>query len=1173
ERLCRYQVIGSNAAELTALQPLLHDRMTQSCCMPGQAAELLFDAQPAKSLRHIRLGKAPQEALREANKTLGLALSSDEIDYLATAFSALGRDPTDTELMMFAQANSEHCRHKIFNADWVIDGEHQASSLFAMIRHTTDKAPDGVLSAYSDNAAVLAGPSVAQLATGADGHYASIEGEADIAIKVETHNHPTAISPFAGAATGAGGEIRDEGATGLGAAPKAGVVGFSVSDLNIPEWQQTWETDVGKPERIVSALDIMLEAPLGAAAFNNEFGRPNLGGYFRTFLAPRSDNAFWGYHKPIMIAGGLGNVRRQHALKRDVVPGSVVVVLGGPAMLIGLGGGAASSVSSGESDAALDFASVQRGNPEMQRRAQEVINRCRELGDANPIALIHDVGAGGLSNAVPEAVDHSGLGGVFDLRRIPNDEESMSPMELWCNESQERYVLLIEPEHLAAFRDICERERCPFAELGALQAEPQLVVNDARSTCAPVDVPMSLLLGSTPRLTRDVAREPRSLASGLAGVTLDQSWFDVLAMPSVADKSFLIHIGDRTVGGNTARDQLVGRWQVPVADVAVTASSHLSFSGEAMAMGERTPVACDAPARAARLAIAEAITNIVAADVRNISDIKLSANWMAAAGQPGEDAALFDAVRAVGMELCPALGTAVPVGKDSLSMHTSWQHDDSARTVTAPVSLVVTAFAPVADVRRTLTPELRPCDGSALLLVDLASVDSGLGRSALAQACQEQGGVAADLVSAAALRGFVSALCELRASGDVLAYHDRSDGGLFATLAEMMFAARLGIDIALADHIEDTLTYLFHEAPGAVLQVRDTQMAQQVFAAHGIDAHCAVLGGLQSDVQFTIRHRGAVIFERARRDLQLRWSETSFRMQALRDNPETAAESFEQIADDADPGLHADYGFELCAPAISKRVRPKVAVLREQGVNSQLEMAAAFYAAGFDPLDVHMSDLESGRLSLADVQVLAACGGFSYGDVLGAGGGWAKSILYVPALHDAFAAYFERADTLTLGVCNGCQMLSQLRSLVPGSANWPRFVANRSAQFEARLSMVHIDHSDSPWFDGMHGATLPVVVSHAEGRAVFAGSAGDVPNTVVARYVDGRGRVSSRYPANPNGSEDGAAMLTSADGRVAISMPHPERVARVVQHSWHPSGWSGDGPWMRLFNNARRALR
>ncbi|MEM9172263.1 MAG: phosphoribosylformylglycinamidine synthase [Pseudomonadota bacterium] len=1173
ERARRYRLEGVEATTWETLVSALHDRMTESWFAPGVVADALFCEPPRRALGIVTLGDDPMAALRAADTQLGLALSDDEISYLADGFAELGRDPTDAELMMFAQANSEHCRHKIFNADWRIDGQSQSRSLFGMIRNTRDHAPHGILSAYSDNAAVLEGAPAAQLMADKDGHYQTHLEPADLAIKVETHNHPTAISPFAGAATGAGGEIRDEGATGLGAGPKAGLAGFSTSDLQVPDWQREWEDAIGKPDRIVSALQIMLDGPIGAAAFNNEFGRPNLGGYFRTLTAPIADARYWGYHKPIMIAGGVGNVRRQHALKQDVAAGAQLIVLGGPSMLIGLGGGAASSMASGSSDATLDFASVQRGNPEMQRRAQAVIDQCRARGDDNPILLIHDVGAGGLSNAVPEAVDHSGLGGSFELHRIPNAESAMSPMEVWCNESQERYVLLVAASQLDTFAALCERERCPFANLGELTDDAVLRLNDANSLQPPVDVPMSLLLGSTPKLHRDVSRVPVSItAFDDQGLSLDRLAMRVLQAPCVADKSFLIHIGDRSVGGYTARDQLVGRWQVPVADVAVTAASHRAMTGEAMAMGERAPVACEAPAAAARLAVAEAITNIMAADIRDIGDIKLSANWMAAAGQPGQDAALFDAVEAIGMQLCPVLGVAIPVGKDSLSMHTQWQQDTKARSVTAPVSLVITAFAPVGDIRKTLTPELQPVEGSALILIDLGKDDMALGRSALAQVTAQQGGESADLHSAEALKQFVSALVALRAADQVLAYHDRGDGGVFVSVAEMLFAARLGMDIRVPQAAGSELGWLFNESPGAVLQVRDASAAQAIIAEHGLSAHAQVIGGLRDDDLLNIEGHAEVLFCRPRRELQLHWSEMSFRMQSLRDNPRTAAQSYEQIADDSDPGLIATVPYSLSVPRIATGVRPRVAVLREQGVNSQMEMAAAFDAAGFDAIDVHMSDIQSGRKSLADMQVLAACGGFSFGDVLGAGGGWAKSILHVPALRDAFAAFLSRSDTLALGVCNGCQMLSQLTALIPGSQNWPRFEANESAQFEARLSLVALSDVGGPWFDGMQGAVLPVVVSHGEGRAVFADHIDPQAAPIAARYVDGHGVASMRYPANPNGSQASAAMLTSGDGRVAISMPHPERTARTVQHSWHPGGWGEDGPWMKLFWNARRAL-
>ncbi len=1178
ERLRRFWLQGVDSISPPVGQ-LLFDRMTESMFAPGTVATQLFAQHAARPLQTVPLGDDALQALAQANRSMGLALSEDEQGYLAGHFSEIGRDPTDAELMMFAQANSEHCRHKIFNAGWRIDGEDREERLFDMIRHTSSVSPEGLLSAYSDNAAVIEGAEAPRLFPDASGVWTTHTEPVDIAIKVETHNHPTAISPFPGAATGAGGEIRDEGATGLGAQPKAGICGFSVSDLDIPDWRQPWELNPGRPERIVSALDIMLEGPIGAAAFNNEFGRPNLGGYFRTFLSHRDGGKFWGYHKPIMIAGGLGNVRRQHALKRDVPSDALLVVLGGPAMLIGLGGGAASSMASGTSDAELDYASVQRGNPEMQRRAQEVINRCWARGEENPILLIHDVGAGGLSNAVPEAVDHSSLGGVFDIRNVPSDEPGMSPMEIWCNESQERYVLLIEAGAASEFAELCERERCPFAILGQLKRDPQLTVSDALLGDVPVDMPMDVLLGKTPRMLRDVqhVHEPE-IAFDFREVPLADAWRRVLAVPSVADKSFLIHIGDRSVGGLVARDQLVGPWQVPVSDVAVTLSTHMATTGEAMAMGERTPVACEAPAAAARLSVVEALTNILAADVDSLSDIKLSANWMAAAGQPGQDAALFDAVKAVGHELCPALGIAIPVGKDSLSMRTAWEGADaSEKEVTAPVSLVVTAFAPVGDVRKTLTPELRGDAGSRLLFLDLSEDVSALGRSALAQAWQQQGGQAADSAPPEVVKAGLETLIEQRKAGRLLAWHDRSDGGLLAAVCEMIFAGRRGVRLDLPQDTVSTMGWLFSEGPGVLVQVGESDVATvlEAFGAHGLASRIHPLGSVTDDVDLVIVRNGETLLKVPRRELQLAWSETSFRMQALRDDPRCAAEAYERIADDADPGLIATPAFDLDAfqaPYVSTGARPRVAVLRDQGVNSQQEMAAAFMACGFEAVDVHMTDIETGRRKLEGFQAMAACGGFSFGDVLGAGGGWARSILEVLPLRDAFATWFARSDTLTLGVCNGCQMLSQLTALIPGSDHWPRFLGNRSAQFEARLSQVRIGEVPGPWFEGMQGSIIPVVVSHGEGRAVFSGAPDDAADCIAATYVESDGTAATRYPANPNGSELSAAMLTSRDGRVAISMPHPERTLRTAQHSWHPSGWGEFGPWRRLFLNARAAF-
>ncbi|MEM7762937.1 MAG: phosphoribosylformylglycinamidine synthase [Pseudomonadota bacterium] len=1188
QRIERARLIHASGADrdAAALREICFDRMTEQAFTDRHALAEIFDQQLPRPLQQVALGDKPDNALQDANTRLGLALSTAEVDWLAAHYSEAGRSPTDAELMMFAQANSEHCRHKIFNAAWTLDEKVQSATLFGMIRHTTAQSPDGVVSAYTDNAAVLAGHTVPRLTVDpASQRFAYQPQQVDLLAKVETHNHPTAISPFPGAATGAGGEIRDEGATGLGAVPKAGLTGFTVSDLCLRDFPQAWEDDIGRPDRIVSALDIMLEGPIGGAAFNNEFGRPNLGGYFRTFQATRNEpGEHWGYHKPIMIAGGVGNVQRQHALKQPLQPGSLVVVLGGPAMLIGLGGGAASSVASGSSDAALDFASVQRGNPEMQRRAQEVITQCAAMGDTNPIALIHDVGAGGLSNAVPEACDHSKLGGRFELRNIPSDEPGMSPMEIWCNESQERYVLVIEPEQLERFEALCQRERCPYAVLGTLRADDRLLLSDAWSDAAPVDMPMSVLLGKAPRMQRDattVAPDYKPFAAG--DIDLRDAWRRVLSLPSVADKSFLIHIGDRTVGGLCARDQLVGRWQVPVSDVAVTLTSHQGFAGEAMAMGERTPVACEAPVAAARLAVAEAVLNIAAADIQSISDIKLSANWMAAAGADGQDAALFAAVEEVGMRLCPALGIAVPVGKDSLSMQTRWQDNETDRRVMSPVSLIVSAFAPVQDARRTLTPALADVADSQLLFVDLAASTAALGRSALAQTYAQQGGEPADLSDADDLRRFVQAFIGLRARGAVLAYHDRSDGGLLTTLAEMLFASRLGVRVHLPQDEHTDHAWLFSEGPGAVLQIADgdIETVTQAFGDAGLAERLIWLGGLQPDERLTIRREDRIVLDESRIDLQLCWSQTSFRMQAERDNPVTAAEAYENIARADDRGLFADLSFDrqadIAAPMINRGVAPQVAILREQGVNSQQEMAAAFLAAGFDARDVHMSDLIAGRVSLDAFQVLAACGGFSYGDVLGAGGGWAKSILMNPALRDQFARFFALPDSLTLGVCNGCQMLSQLKEIIPGAAAWPGFAANRSAQFEARLSMVEIVTGRSPWLAGMAGSRMPIVTSHGEGRADYSqlGSLAQSEQLelIASRFIDDRGQPTAHYPENPNGSTAAIAALINEDGRVLISMPHPERIIRTVQHSWHPPSWTTDeGPWLRLFRNARVAL-
>jgi phosphoribosylformylglycinamidine synthase len=1117
---------------------------------------------------------------------------------------------------MFAQANSEHCRHKIFNADWIVDGVQQDRSLFAMIRHTHECHPDDVLSAYSDNAAVISGfPAGRFFPDPADGEYRYHPEDVHILMKVETHNHPTAISPFPGAATGSGGEIRDEGATGRGAKPKAGLCGFSVSNLRIPDFVQPWERDYGKPGRIVSALDIMLEGPIGAAAFNNEFGRPNLAGYFRTFEEDGPDGQRRGYHKPIMIAGGLGNIREAHVHKAELPPGTAIVVLGGPAMLIGLGGGAASSMAAGSSHEDLDFASVQRGNPEIQRRAQEVIDRCVALGASNPILSIHDVGAGGLSNAVPEIVHGAERGGSFELREVPNDDPGMTPMQIWCNEAQERYVLAIAAEGLATFEALCARERCPYAVIGVATGEPALTVTDRQFNNRPVDLPMHVLFGKPPKMLRDVAREggspglphlptpgPSPLSmNGEGGRGGEVSTFHgeggrggevspladavarVLRFPAVADKSFLITIGDRTVTGLVCRDQMVGPWQVPVSDVAVTTTSFDAYTGEAMAMGERTPLAVlNAPA-SGRMAVGEAITNIAAARIEKLGDVKLSANWMAAAGHPGEDARLFDTVRAVGMELCPALGIAIPVGKDSLSMKTVWDEGAERKSVVAPLSLIVSAFAPVLDARRTLTPQLCTDRGDTdLILIDLGRGQNRLGGSALAQVYGQLGEVVPDLDAPDDLKAFFAVIQELNAAGRLLAHHDRSDGGLLATLAEMMFAGGCGATILLDDLDDGPLGALFAEELGAVIQVRarDRRAVLTRLAAAGLGECCHVIGAPNGEDRLILRHAGETLFAASRSELRRLWSETSYRMQALRDHPDCAREAFAAACDPADPGLNIRLTFDpaedIAAPFLADGARPRVAILREQGVNGQVEMAAAFDRAGFAAVDVHMSDLIGGRVSLADFHGIAACGGFSYGDVLGAGEGWAKSILFNPRARDEFAAFFARPDSFGLGVCNGCQMLSNLHELIAGTGLWPRFVRNRVEQFEARLSLVEVLPSPSLFLRGMAGSRLPIAVAHGEGRAEFRDERGPdaalAAGLVALRFVDHFGQPAATYPANPNGSPGGITGLCSRDGRFTILMPHPERVFRAAQYSWHPDGWGEDGPWLRLFRNARRWL-
>lgn len=1179
ERGIQYQLLTSRRVgpeRLAGVAPVLFDRMTEMVLFDPDHAQRLFGHAAPKPLVRI-----DREQLESANRELGLALSADEIGYLVTNFQRLGRQPTDVELMMFAQANSEHCRHKIFNADWIIDGRKRDESLFAMIRYTHARSPRGVLSAYRDNAAVIEGVrGTRYFPDPHTGIYGGVEEPIDILMKVETHNHPTAISPFPGASTGSGGEIRDEGATGRGAKPKAGLTGFSVSNLRIPGYERPWEMQFGKPERIASALDIMIEGPIGAASFNNEFGRPAISGYFRTFeqqVVGDEPGRVRGYHKPIMIAGGMGNIRRPDVDKGEVPVGAKVVVLGGPAMLIGLGGGAASSVGSGASSADLDFASVQRGNAEIQRRAQEVIDGCWSLGPENPIVLIHDVGAGGLSNAVPEAVAHSNRGARIDLRAVQSAEPGMSPMEIWCNEAQERYVLCVASAALPVFSKIAARERCPFAVIGEIDATGRLIVHDPLFHNDPVDMPIEVLLGKAPRMLRDVRTvEPSRQKFDADSLNLREAAYRVLRLPTVADKTFLITIGDRTVGGLISRDQLVGPWQVPVSDVAVTLADHYGHAGEAMAMGERTPVALlNAPA-SGRLAVAEAITNILAADVGSLSQIRLSANWMAACGEPGEDAALYATVHAVGKELCPALGIAIPVGKDSLSMKTSW----GDRSVVSPVSLIVSAFAPVRDVRRTLTPALvlDAAGPTSLWLIDLSGGRNRLGASALTQVYGALGHEPPDLDDAQRLLKFASVMADLREASLPLAYHDRSDGGLFATLAEMAFAGHCGLNISLPAERGSAVAQLFAEELGVVLQIRtaDQQRFKDILTRHGLAENALPLGAPTQDLRVRIQ-AGEALFDEPWVELRRAWSETSWRMRRMRDDPQSADEEYETQCSTADRGLAVDLKFnpeeDVAAPFIARGVRPAVAILREQGVNSQVETAAVFERAGFVAHDIHMTDLLAGRRSLREFKGLVACGGFSYGDVLGAGEGWAKSILFHEQVREQFQRFFERPDSFSLGICNGCQMFAALKSIIPGTQHWPRFVTNRSEQYESRFALVEVLESPSVVLRGMAGSMLPIAVAHGEGFAEFpdeaAAAACAASGYVGFRFVRQDRTVANTYPQNPNGSPHGIAAVTNKDGRVTISMPHPERSFRYPQNSWHPRDAGEYSGWMRLFRNAR----
>ncbi|UPR52793.1 phosphoribosylformylglycinamidine synthase [Vibrio cyclitrophicus] len=1173
--------------QLVELKAILHDRMMEVVFTDFESAAALFTVAEPAPYAEVDLLTGGRKALEQANVTLGLALAEDEIDYLLESFTEkLGRNPTDIELMMFAQANSEHCRHKIFNADWTIDGVKQEKSLFKMIKNTFETTPEHVLSAYKDNAAVMTGSEVGRFFPDPETRqYNYHQEKTHILMKVETHNHPTAISPWPGASTGSGGEIRDEGATGIGGKPKAGLVAFSVSNLKIPNFVQPWETDFGKPSRIVTALDIMLEGPLGGAAFNNEFGRPNLLGYFRTYEEKVNSHAgeeVRGYHKPIMLAGGLGNIRDDHVQKKEIPVGASLIVLGGPAMNIGLGGGAASSMDSGSSSEDLDFASVQRENPEMERRCQEVIDRCWQLGDANPIAFIHDVGAGGISNALPELVDDGERGGIFNLRDVPNDEPGMSPLEIWCNESQERYVMAVADKDMATFDAICKRERAPYAVVGKATEERDLKLEDSHFDNTPIDMPMDILLGKTPKMHRDAKTlKANNPAIDRSGIELNEAVDRILRLPTVAEKTFLITIGDRSVTGLVARDQMVGPWQVPVANCAVTAASYDSYHGEAMSLGERTPVALLDFGASARLAVGEAITNIAATNIGDIKHIKLSANWMSPAGHPGEDAGLYEAVKAVGEELCPALGLTIPVGKDSMSMKTKWEENGEQKEVTSPLSLVITAFARVEDVRKTITPQLRTDKGNtSLVLIDLGNGQNRMGATALAQVYKQLGDKPADVDNAAQLKGFYEGVQALVANDQVVAYHDKGDGGLFVTLAEMAFAGHCGVNADIAALGEDTLASLFNEELGAVIQVRndDLDAVLATLAANGLETCSHVIGSVEASDELVIKSGESVVIERNRTELRTIWAETTHKMQGLRDNPICADQEHEAKKDNSDPGLNVKLSFDvnedIAAPFINTGAKPKMAILREQGVNSHVEMAAAFDRAGFEATDIHMSDILTGQAVLEEYNGLVACGGFSYGDVLGAGEGWAKSVLFNDSTRDQFENFFKREDTFSLGVCNGCQMLSNLRELIPGAEYWPRFVRNESERFEARFSLVEVQKSDSVFFNGMEGSRMPIAVSHGEGRVEVRDNdhlnAIENSGTVALRYVDNNGNQTQQYPNNPNGSPNAITGLTTTDGRVTIMMPHPERVFRTVANSWSPEGWGENGAWMRMFQNARK---
>lgn len=1178
ERGIAYYIGGTiEDHQVKAIKEALSDRMIETVVFSFEEAANLFETHEAKEFKSVDILGSGKDALEKANKEMGLALADDEMDYLVENFTKLGRNPHDIELMMFAQANSEHCRHKIFNADWEIDGKKKDKSLFQMIRNTYNVSPGKILSAYKDNASVIEGHKSERFYTDPSNHtYSFNDEQIDILMKVETHNHPTAIAPYPGASTGSGGEIRDEGATGRGSKPKAGLAGFHVSNLNIPDYKMPWERDLDKPSRIASALEIMTEGPLGSANFNNEFGRPALTGYFRTYeqeVDDGTDAKVRGYHKPIMIAGGFGNIKRDHIEKNELPVGAKVVVLGGPAMLIGLGGGSASSMGTGESDEDLDYASVQRDNAEMERRCQEVIDRCWAMGDQNPIISIHDIGAGGLSNAVPEIINDGERGGVFELRKVPNDEPGMSPLEIWCNESQERYVLVIGSKDLDTFERIANRERAIYTVLGETTKERDLVLTDEKFNNKPIDLPLDVLLGKPPKMQRKhESIKLKTKPLDFSGVTVKDACERVLQMPCVADKTFLITIGDRSITGMVHRDQMVGPWQVPVADAAITTAGLRTFKGEAMAMGERTPLALISYSASTRMAVGEAIMNLSSADINELSDVKLSANWQVAANHKGDESGIYEAVEAIGEDLCPKLGIAIPVGKDSMSMKTTWEENGEHKSVVSPLSLVVTGFAPVEDVRKSLTPEIKNIPDTQLIWVDVSAGKSRLGGSVLAQAYNQVGDCAPD-VNAEALKSFFTSFSKLKKEGKVLAYHDISDGGLFAAITEMAFAGMCGIEADITDCSHNVFEALFNEELGAVIQVKNSEASSVISALTKDGVKAVKIANIADEKKVSFIKDGVLVYEESLSNLRAMWSKLTYKMQSMRDNAELAKQEFEAKLDMENPGLFSELTFdpsEDVTAHLKNEERPKIAILREQGVNGQLEMAAAFTESCFEAIDVHMSDLLEGRVFLKDFSGLVACGGFSYGDVLGAGEGWAKTILYNDSLRTMFKEFFERKDTFALGICNGCQMLSTLWELIPGAENWPKFVKNNSERFEARTVQVEIGKTKSILLKGMEGSKLPIAVAHGEGRADFVRSTpGSVDSQVVLSYIDCYGNKTQNYPSNPNGSPYAIAGLCSGDGRVTIMMPHPERVYRSITNSWTDSSWGEDGPWLRMFKNAR----